>query len=168
MEEERDDTEQGDKRAKSGKSFLRFIVVGVAIVVLGVAGFEGWRLFVKGSESETPATSAPSETKEKEASIAFPLEPFIVNLMDRSGLGRRYLKVAIVLELDGEAGKQRVEAHSPELKDTILLLLSSQFFEDISTVEGKLELKQALISRVNQVLGDAVVRRIYFTEFVVQ
>jgi flagellar basal body-associated protein FliL len=35
-------------------------------------------------------------------------------------------------------------------------------------MEGKLELKQTLLSRMNQILGDGVVRRIFFTEFVVQ
>jgi flagellar basal body-associated protein FliL len=35
-------------------------------------------------------------------------------------------------------------------------------------MEGKLELKQALLSRINQALGEGIVQRIYFTEFVVQ
>ena len=61
-----------------------------------------------------------------------------------------------------------VETHKPQLKDTVLLLLSSHSFEEIRSVEGKIELKQALLSRINQVLGGGVVHRIYFTEFVVQ
>jgi flagellar FliL protein len=116
----------------------------------------------------TSTPESTSQSKEEETRMAFPLESFIVNLMDKSGLGKRYLKVTIVLELDGEEGKRIVQMHKPELKDTILLLLSSQFFDDISTVEGKLELKQALVSRINQALGGTLVHRIYFTEFVVQ
>ncbi|MBW2597708.1 MAG: flagellar basal body-associated FliL family protein [Deltaproteobacteria bacterium] len=33
---------------------------------------------------------------------------------------------------------------------------------------GKLELKKAIILRMNQILGNKTARRIYFTEFVVQ
>jgi flagellar basal body-associated protein FliL len=35
-------------------------------------------------------------------------------------------------------------------------------------MDGKLELKQALLSRINRALGGTVVRKLYFTEFVVQ
>jgi flagellar protein FliL len=61
-----------------------------------------------------------------------------------------------------------VDKHQIQLRDSIILLLSSQGFEEISTVEGKLGLKQELLSRVNQILGQGAVSRIYFTEFVVQ
>jgi flagellar basal body-associated protein FliL len=35
-------------------------------------------------------------------------------------------------------------------------------------MEGKLALKQELLERMKQILGEGVVRRIYFTEFVIQ
>ncbi len=63
---------------------------------------------------------------------------------------------------------KKVETYKTQLKDTILMLLSSRSFEEISTVEGKLDLKQNLLARINQALGENVVSRIYFTEFVVQ
>jgi flagellar FliL protein len=55
-----------------------------------------------------------------------------------------------------------------QLTDTIILLLSSQSFKEINSMEGKLYLKQSLLTRINQLLGGQIVRRIYFTEFVVQ
>jgi flagellar FliL protein len=168
MAEEKDAEQQSEEAAKPGKPFLKFIIVGIAIAVLGVGGFAGWSLFIKSKGRQEPISEVPSQHVEKQKRIVFPLQSFIVNLKDKSGLGKRYLKVTMVLELDGEGSKQVVEQHKPELKDTILLLLSSQFFDDISTVEGKLELKQALVSRINQALGNTLVHRIYFTEFVVQ
>ena len=168
MAEEKDSTENSEVAIPPKRSFLRFIVLGVAIMVLGVGGFAGWTHFVKGNKKETRTSKSPSRTKKKEMRVALPLESFIVNLMDKSGLGKRYLKVTIVLEIDAEEDKKMVERHEAQLKDAILLLLSSQLFNEISTVEGKLELKQALLSRINQVLGGGAVHRIYFTEFVVQ
>jgi len=35
-------------------------------------------------------------------------------------------------------------------------------------MEGKLELKHAILLRMNQILGNKTVRKIFFTEFVVQ
>ena len=100
--------------------------------------------------------------------MIYPLESFIVNLMDKNGLSNRYLKVTISLDIGDEGNRKTVERHKPQLMDTILLLLSSQSFSDINTMEGKIELKQALLSRINQDLGGRIVHRIYFTEFVVQ
>jgi flagellar FliL protein len=72
------------------------------------------------------------------------------------------------LEVGKEEHKLKVEDNIPQLRDTILILLSSQTLEEINTMEGKLELKHGILSRINQVLGKKIVRRIYYTEFVVQ
>ena len=168
MAKEKDGTINSDEEVQPGKPFLKFIILGVAVMVLGVGGFAGWSLFVKGNKKETRTSESPSRIKNKEMKIALPLESFIVNLMDTSGLGKRYLKVTIVLEVGREEDEEVVKQHEPQLRDTILLLLSSQLFDEIGTMEGKLELKQALLSRINQVLGGGAVHRIYFTEFVVQ
>ena len=153
------------------RSFFKFIILGVMVVVLGAGGYVGWNYF-KGKKNEkikeTQTTKPKANEKKDETKIVFPIESFIVNLADRSGHGKRYLKVTLALEVRDEEKKKRVEGYTAELRDTILLLLSSQLFSEINSLEGKLELKQALLSRINQVLGEGVVHRIYFTEFVVQ
>ena len=153
------------------KSFLKFIILGVMVVVLGAGGYVGWNYF-KGNKDEntkeTRTTKANANKNKDEAKIVFPLKSFIVNLADREGVGKRYLRITLALEVCDEKEKRMVARYAAELRDTILLLLSSQSFKEISTMEGKLELKQALLSRINQALGGGVVQRLYFTEFVVQ
>ena len=167
MAEEMDDQQEIQPK----RSFLKFIILGVMVVVLGAGGYVGWNYF-KGKKNETikeTQTTKPKANKKKdETKIVFPLESFIVNLADKAGLGKRYLKVTLALEVRDEEKKKIVEGYTVELRDTILLLLSSQSFGEISTMEGKLELKQALLSRINHALGGGVVQRLYFTEFVVQ
>ena len=154
------------------KSFLKFIILGIMVVVLGAGGYVGWNHFKKGNKNEnikeTQTTTSTANKKKDEAKIVFPLESFMVNLTDKAGLGNRYLKVTLALEVRSQEKKKMVEGYTTELRDTILLLLSSQSFSEISTMEGKLELKQALLSRINHVLGGGIVQRLYFTEFVVQ
>jgi flagellar FliL protein len=72
------------------------------------------------------------------------------------------------IEVLGEDDKLKVENHMAQLRDTVLILLSSQTLKDINTMEGKLELKHAILLRMNQILGNKTVQKIYFTEFVVQ
>lgn len=172
-EARREGTKEDTKKEAQPKRFsLKFIILGAIVVVLGAGGYFGWNLFLKGKEEGTEISeSQPKKKKKKkqdETRIIFPLEAFIVNLLDRTGSGRRYLKVGMELEIGGEEDALILKSNTPQLKDTILLLLSSQTFKDINSLEGKLELKAALVSRINQVLGDAIVNRIYFTEFVVQ
>ena len=100
--------------------------------------------------------------------VVCPLNPFIVNLMDKSGMGKRYLKVTMKLEVSSEDEKDLLNEYTPQVRDTVLLLLSSLTFKDINSIEGKLDLKQSLISRINRVLGNDHVQTIYFSEFVVQ
>jgi len=160
------------EEAKPKRSASKLMILAIAVIVLVAGGYGGWSFFVKGKNQEKKKesqASKPNTTREKdEAKIVFPLESFIVNLADRTGFGKRYLKVTLALEVSDEDKKEIVEAHMAELRDTVLLLLSSQSFAEISTMDGKLELKQALLSRINRALGGAVVRKLYFTEFVVQ
>ncbi len=156
------------------KSPLNLIIILVVSVVVLGGGYFGYTQFVKKEAQVTEdggpeaAKQAPKKKKKTEVSIVYPIEPFIVNLLDKTGLGKRYLKVTIKLELMGEEAKAVAEAQKTRLKDTILMLLSGLAFNEINTIEGKLDLKQSLLSRINQVLGAGVVRRIYFTDFVVQ
>ena len=161
-----------EKKEPEKKSFLKWIIVGAVIVFIVAGGGAGWHLFLK-KDTESVADKAPgAEAKQvsdaDETRIICPLESFIVNLADKSGLGKRYLKTTIELEVDDEKGQLRLQAYKSQLRDTILLLLTSQSFNDISSIEGKLDLKQALLTRINQTLGSGMVRRLYFTEFVVQ
>jgi flagellar FliL protein len=175
MEEERGAREERGAKEEDAKeevqpkkSFFRFIILGVMVMALGAGGYLGWDLFVKGKKQEIKVPESRPQSKKVEARIIYPLESFIVNLMDKAGVGKRYLKVKIILEIGDEGDRKTVEMNKPQLTDTILLLLSSQSFKEINTMEGKLELKQALLSRINQALGEGIVHRIYFTEFVVQ
>ena len=165
-EREKDAKEEPELQPK--KSFLKFIILGVIVIAVGAGGYLGWDLLVKGKKEEARTPKSRPQIRREEVGMIYPLESFIVNLMDKAGLGKRYLKVKIILEIGGLEAKKVVDGQKPRLRDTILLLLSSQSFKEINTMEGKLELKQALLSRINQTLGEGIVQRIYFTEFVVQ
>lgn len=164
-----------ERAPKSGGGMLKMLVIVGVLAMIGMNGFICWNLFVKdsGGEPETPAvTEKPAQSAAAQvppgSGIVFPLRSFIVNLMDKAGVGKKYLKVTIEIEVPSEKDKEAVGKYTAQITDVILMLLSSQTLEEINTLEGKIALKQALMMRMNRVLGGSVVRRIYFTEFVIQ
>jgi len=159
MAEDKDKVKENQEE-KPKKSKLKLIIIGVIVLLLGAGGFFGYSKYKKANEKEAE--------KEEQVSIIIPLKSFVVNLFDKKGIGKRYLKITMEIEVGKEEDKLKIENHIPQLRDTVLILLSSQTLKDINTMEGKLELKHAILLRMNQILGKKTVRRIFFTEFVVQ
>jgi len=174
MATEEKEKEEVPEEKPQKKSSLRWILLGGGVVVLGVAGYLGWSFLGPSPAKEAPKVSTvaapqPSPAKKIEAAkIICPLDAFVVNLMDRATVAKRYLKVTMALEVGDEEAKAKVDRHKTQLRDTIILLLTAQGFQDISSIEGKLGLKQEVLARANQILGAGTVNRVYFTEFVVQ
>lgn len=144
------------------KSKLKLIVLASTVLLLGVGGFFGWKWYA-GRKVASETTQKPADM-----SIVYPLKSFIVNLADKTGVGKRYLKITMEIEVGGEEQRALVNRMVPQLRDTILLMLSSRTIEEITSMEAKLELKQVLLARMNRAVGKDVIQRLYFTEFVVQ
>jgi len=157
------------------KSPVKTIVILVVLLaVLSAGGFVAWKKFAgpmpsaKG-KAETAGGETTAGTDAAEAALLGPifvLEPFIVNLAGDNG--RRFLKITMDLELGEVKLKEELERRLPQVRDTILVLLSSKTYEDIESVQGKFKLREEITSRVNSYLQSGKVKKIYFTEFVVQ
>ncbi|MFO7817597.1 MAG: flagellar basal body-associated FliL family protein [Thermodesulfobacteriota bacterium] len=169
---EKDGREEQEEQGKKKKgSKLKWILLAAVIIVLGTGGFLGYNYFLAdknedGNATKTEGTAAKSKEKKNLDSQVVSLPSFIVNLADP--LGRRYLKVSIDVEVVSEAAAQKLEDSMPKVKDALLLLLSSKSFSEVNTMEEKLQLKSQIVSRLNQILDESLVIKVYFTEFVVQ
>jgi len=162
--------------APTAKKRGRSKMVLIAVVVLVVGGLGGGAFFfLKKSPPKESAAPQQAEAKEtrgnteggsNQAGAIFDLDPFVVNLADSAEL--RYLKVTIKLELAQPTFKQDVEGHIPQIRDNLLVLLSSKEYASIRTVEGKMDLRAEIIQRLNAVLQGDKVTNAYFTEFVAQ
>ncbi len=173
MAEDQNENDTGTETVSSkGSPLVKLLVMVIVVIVLGIAGFVGWSQFLKKdagrAEVEKQTAERVAKAKKQESGTVVPLDSFIVNLLDKAGLGRRYLKVTIELEVKGAQDQLLVDSYKTQLRDTILVLLSGLSFNEVNTIEAKLDLKQSLLSRINQIMGGGIVRRIYFTEFVVQ
>jgi flagellar FliL protein len=115
--------------------------------------------------NEAASTDASKPTEDLEGQlVSLPL--FLVNLADP--LGRRYLKLGIEVEVRDPEAEAALAKYEAKVKDTLLLLLSSKTYEGLSTMKAKMELKQEIADRLNQIIGNGGVLRVYITEMVIQ
>lgn len=161
MADEKDELkEEAPAPPKKGNKTLIIIIVA-AVVVLGAGGFAGYKLLAgkKGDD-----TTKQEKSDLKTAIVA--LDPFVLNLADHG----RYLKVTIQLEVSDQKLSETVKEKTPQLRDTIITLVSSKSLNSISSPEGKFQLKDELLFRANQVMGmdKDMFKNLFFTEFVMQ
>ena len=164
---------QGDEEqpSSSRKLPIKLILIVFVVAVVAGGGFAGWTM-IKESPTEVPQGEGKPEEKALEKSPApevgqmFQLDPFVVNLSDPGG--KRYLKAKIELEFIEKEVQTELTVRLPQLRDSILLHLSSKTLDEVQSMDGKVELRNALIKRINQVLKSGKVKNLYFTQFVIQ
>ena len=182
MAEEESTEEQQPKEKKSNMLMIIIIVVLILIILIGATV----GILLMGGDDEEEVSSAP-QTQEKTVSkskrsssssnyddsrqlsdigILYPLDTFTVNL--KSDAGRRYLKVTMSLELEGEELSLELDAKSPVLRDRIIRILTSKTLEEISSKKGKQIVSTQVMDTLNAMIADGTIRGIYFTEFVIQ
>jgi flagellar FliL protein len=110
------------------------------------------------AKHEGPKVNAPG--------AIYDIDPFIVNLADTPEV--RYLKLTVKLELESQDASAELASRVPQLRDTILVLLTSKDAASIRTPQGKFQLRDEITQRVNSLLPKPGVRAAYFTDFVVQ
>jgi flagellar FliL protein len=148
------------KPKRSLKKILILAVLGLLLVGGGLVAY-------------VMLTDEPPVGKEAQASqvgsknvVNLPLDPFLVNLADKES--RRYLKLKVELEVDSETSAKELEKSLPRLRDAIILLLSSKTYLDLSSLQGKQQLKQEIKQKVSAVPGGKKISDVFFTEFVAQ
>ncbi|GAB4165722.1 MAG: flagellar basal body-associated FliL family protein [Geothermobacteraceae bacterium] len=150
-----------------GKKKLIMIIAIVLVVLIG-GGAAAFMLMGK-SEEELAKEKAEQEA----AAMASPnvgpmvdIESFIVNILDDSGT--RYLKAAITLELTDDKVAEEVSQRMPQIRDAIIMLIGNKTFSELQDYQGKMQLRAELTTSLNELMTTGKIKRIYFTDFVVQ
>ena len=155
---------------------ILIILIGVVmILMLGLGGglFMMWNK-LSAMETRSQNSAEEAEQGDQDSSVPvdkllgpiFSLDTFIVNLADKGG--KRYLRMTIDLELDSEELESEVKKRLPQVRDSILTILPTKRFDDISSAKGKTALRDQMLERINGLLARGRVTNIYFKEFVVQ
>lgn len=169
---------------KKGSKKFKIVIIIVVLLLLMIGGAVAFWWFqfrdpapVSGVSAPIPAATASVDAaaggKDQAATdiprpttTIVPLPSVMVNLADAAG--NRYLKLSMEVEVSAPEAVQEIQSQQARIRDAIIILLSSKSFTELSTAEGKMQLKNEVASRLNQILGTPRVVRIYFTDFVVQ
>jgi flagellar FliL protein len=172
-------TSEAGATPKRSRLPLLLILGGVVVLVLG-GGVTAYVLGVfgggKGEAEAAKAVGGHGKGEKGHGSkghgsdgagvgAVVPLDTFVANLADEDG--RRYLKATIQVEFLHETPGTFTE-RLPQIRDLLLTLLSSKTFAEVRTTEGKQQLREEVITRLNRVLDEDAVKAVYFTEFIVQ
>ena len=142
------------------KSLLLIIVIVVVVLVAG-GGAAAW--FLLGHQK--PAASAhdkedkgdehaeEEDEKSKKPPVFVTLEPFTVNLVSEGS--DRYLQVGIDVKVSNAAVGDKIKVYLPDIRNGVLLLLTSKKVEEISTIEGKNRLREEIRDLMNKSMGYA-------------
>ncbi|WP_348653066.1 flagellar basal body-associated protein FliL [uncultured Sulfurimonas sp.] len=175
------EAKEEEEKEKKPKNMLMIIIIVVLvfIIIVGVlfAVFflsddaEPMQNMQQEQEKSQPKKRLSSSNYDRtrqldDIGILYPMDTFTVNL--KSDSGRRFLKVGMSLELDGEELSLELDAKAPVLRDRIIRILTSKTLEEISSKKGKSKVSNEIIDTLNAMIKDGDIRAIYFTEFVIQ
>lgn len=161
------DEKEGEEQApekKKGSALKWIIIIVIALFVLGGAGAGAYFFLLK--SKPLSAEKKHTEQAKPQTTVFWPMDAFIVNLIDNDG--ERYLKVVMQLELSDQPAVEELNLLKPKIRDSILDLLSAKTYKEMMDPIGKQRLRDEIALRANGYLTKGKVLKVYFTEFVIQ
>jgi flagellar FliL protein len=153
---------------KQKKLLLSLMVTNAVTIVMLLAGFAagGVIMMTKANPEQKPREENPMPGP------MFAIEDMTYNL----GEPGRYTKAAMQIEIntadldekERPAFLEEVRARMPHIRDLIISEISGKTYRDVSTPEGKEQLKEELRLKINTVLSRGEIKEVIFTGFSVQ
>ncbi|MBZ5488549.1 flagellar basal body-associated protein FliL [Halomonas aquamarina] len=157
-----------EKKSGGSKKLLWIMVV---LVLLSTIGAAAAIYMVLDQRDGHGADGEDAKPLVRETPVFTRIDPFTVNLND-DRYGSRLLYTGITLRVGNEESKAIIEEHMPQVRSRLLILLSGKQASELTSVEGKEQLAQAIISRLSVPLTENQppldLREVLFTEFIVQ
>jgi flagellar FliL protein len=196
---DKDKDKQEPAAAKGGKKKL-LIIIAAAVLVLGGAGGGAFFFMNKGhadeevtadadegdaadeeqhdaKDSKKAKSKSKKDKKGKKAEPKAPAlyvkyePPFVVNF-DAKGV-MRFLQISMEVMTRDAPTSEVIKLHEPKIRNNMLMLLGSQTYDTLSSMEGKEGLRKQALETIAKVVEDEggegkKVEDIYFTSFVMQ
>ncbi|MCP4747830.1 MAG: hypothetical protein GY874_17090 [Desulfobacteraceae bacterium] len=150
-----------------GAIFLMFAMMGGGFFLMWSKMNATVAQVQQANEGEQDDEEAEQEEEQEQGmGPIYKMNTLIVNLADQGG--KRYLRITMEFELSTAELESEIETRMPQLRNEILMILPAKTYQQISTTEGKIKLRDELLASINSHLKTGAVKTIYFSEFVVQ
>lgn len=166
-EAEGEETAEGGAGKKGGLLKNKFVLGGVALLVLlAGGGFATVKMGFLGGHAEggKPAVEAAREAKKPASFVDLP--EMLVNLDSKDRV--QYLKVKIALEISEGKLAEEIQPMMPRVLDTFQTYMRDLRPADLEGSAGLFRLKEELTKRVNVAVYPTKIDAILFKEIVVQ
>ena len=155
----------------------KILFVALAVVGMGGAGGAYFLGYLPGGSAEAETEQAEVQLDEHGEPIVsgrpihMPINPpFVVNFTHLGTL--RYLQISLSVMYNDQRIIERVSSELPAIRNELILLLSDQPFEKLSSLEGKEQLRAEMMAAIDhQVLtpeDNDIHGEVYITNFVMQ
>lgn len=148
----------------------KIIIILVSVLVLAGGGAGAYFYF-----NQQASAGAEAEGKDggqvKGVPVYYAFDPaFVVNFQDSYAI--RFLQVTIEVMARDPIAIEAVKTHMPVIRNSLVLLFSSQTPENIMTREGKEKIRTDALKEIQKVMkeqtGSPSIEAVYFTGFVMQ
>lgn len=155
-----------------GKLVKKLIVVVLVSLNLSVLGLGSYWVYISTLGYDYPKITEaslrePASLKEKfgQAPMIYTMDKFVVNL---SGMPKRTIRLQVNLDMISPTAFQEIMDfdNRARARDKIVRILNEKTFDDLETIQGKLFLKDKIVTEVNQILNKGLVKDVYFSDFV--
>jgi flagellar FliL protein len=165
-----------DSNSSSGRdSIILLVVLTVNMLAMGYFGYYFWQKHHKEEEAqkiELAKAAALALASGKEAPVEkvensytqkiIRIESMITNLSGDSG--RREVRLSLEAKCEGDGILDEIAHLKPKIRDAIILIVTSNTAEEISSSDGKEKLKAKILEQVNSMLTKGKLTEIYITE----
>lgn len=142
------------------------LIVLLLILIAGIAAGGAWLYMNGGGQA---ASSHVAKSTPLPDPVYVPVNAFTVNLSDSRG---RVLYIEMSLRVQNKDAATRLQKHMPQVRNRILLVLTSQHADLLMTTQGKQMLAkkvQESVSKPFDSKADPIgVSEVLFTNFIVQ
>jgi flagellar basal body-associated protein FliL len=174
MADEKNDAATEPEQPRKGPAILenKVVLLGVIVILQAVMAFGITQFVIVPKLNVQAAGMEGAETQEAlqsgpDMGIIVGLEEIIVTLQSR-GKAPNYLRINVNLEVDTQATADLVVSRLPQLRDIVIMTLSSKNAAELSSVEGTQSVRSEIFRRLAEKLPPESLKSIYFSDLVIQ
>ncbi|GHC26142.1 flagellar basal body-associated protein FliL [Aidingimonas halophila] len=147
-------------------------ILGLLIIFLSMGSSAAVYYLLDDGGGDTGEQQTQQETEQPTPKPSYvKIEPFTVNLQSDE-YDQRLLYVGLSLQVTDESTKETLEENMPQVRSRLLLLMSSQNAEELTSSEGKDALTDQIISLFDRPIAGSdeplTIDDVLYTEFIVQ
>lgn len=134
----------------------KLVIVLASVLLLGGGGGAWYMLKGKHSadgEAQAKPVKEAKHAKKDGPPVYLPLESFVVNLRAQAPqTNDQFLQTELTLRLAGQDVVDQVKQHMPEVRNRVLMLLSTKTSQELLTPEGKAKLAESVRLEITAVV----------------